>query len=252
MSDLKYFVAGVPDFHGKTAIEQLLIIAWYIEVRQNKPLFNSSDIRRCFLELNIDPPNVGLYLSRLLAKKPPQIRQEKGNFRLAGESRRLLDNRYNKSSTAVAVDKTLSDLPNQLTNIAQSEFLTEALSCYRVRAFRSAIVMTWNLAYDHIMCWLLSDPTRLSALNSGIQTRFPKKNTIIQSKEHFEALKESELIEAGRIAKILDKNTAQILTEKLNRRNMAAHPSNVRITQHQADDMITDLVLNIILKFKIN
>ena len=32
----------------------------------------------------------------------------------------------------------------------------------------------------------------------------------------------------------------QFLKDKLNRRNMAAHPSRVTFNQHQADDMITD------------
>jgi hypothetical protein len=46
----------------------------------------------------------------------------------------------------------------------------------------------------------------------------------------------------------LDKITAQIPREKSGRRNMAAHPFLVVITQHSADEMITDLVMNAILK----
>lgn len=61
-------------------------------------------------------------------------------------------------------------------------------------------------------------------------------------------MKESEFVEAARTGNIIDKNTAQILREKLGRRNMAAHPSRVVITQHSADDMITDLVTNVIMK----
>jgi hypothetical protein len=66
--------------------------------------------------------------------------------------------------------------------------------------------------------------------------------------EDADELKEAEFIEAARTANLLDKNTTQILKEKLSRRNMAAHPSRVSITQHSADDMITDLVTNVILK----
>ncbi len=66
--------------------------------------------------------------------------------------------------------------------------------------------------------------------------------------EDADALKESEVIEIARTGKLLDKNTTQILQDKLTRRNMAAHPSRVVITQHQADDAITDLVNNVVLK----
>ena len=38
------------------------------------------------------------------------------------------------------------------------------------------------------------------------------------------------------------------LSEKLGKRNMAAHPSLVVITQYQAEDVISDLVNNVILK----
>jgi hypothetical protein len=59
---------------------------------------------------------------------------------------------------------------------------------------------------------------------------------------------ESEVIEVCGTASIVNDNTKKILNEKLTRRNMAAHPSLVAITQFQAQDVISDLVDNIILK----
>ena len=49
-------------------------------------------------------------------------------------------------------------------------------------------------------------------------------------------------------AGIINGNLKKILNEKLNRRNLAAHPSLVEITVHQAEDVISDLVNNVILK----
>jgi hypothetical protein len=46
---------------------------------------------------------------------------------------------------------------------------------------------------------------------------------------------------------VISKNTTEILREKLKKRNMAAHPSQVTIQQSQADDVITDLVNNVVL-----
>jgi len=109
--------------------------------------------------------------------------------------------------------------------------------------------MVWNLAYDHLVRWVFADPNRLQSLNAGIASKYPKKILVVVKLEDLDALKESEFIEAARVGKILDKNSFQILEEKLRRRNMAAHPSRVVISQHSADDMITDLVTNIVLRF---
>lgn len=108
--------------------------------------------------------------------------------------------------------------------------------------------MAWNLAYDHLVRWVFANSGRLSQMNKGIATKYPKKSLVLLKIEDADELKESESIEAARTGNLLDKNTAQTLREKLGRRNMAAHPSRVMITQHSADDMITDLVANVILK----
>lgn len=160
-----------------------------------------------------------------------------------------MDARFGGDPTVAAVAKVLSDLPSKLPDLAEKEFLTEALNCYRVRAFRASIIMVWNLAYDHLIRWVSADACRLQALNTGVATKYPKKGLVVLRAEDIDALKESEFIEAARVGKLLDKNITQILEEKLRRRNMAAHPSRVTISQHQADDMITDLVANVVLKF---
>jgi hypothetical protein len=191
---------------------------------------------------------MSVYLSRLAAKKSPQLVKEKGGYRLSGVVRRTLDARLGGDPTVAAVAKALTDLPAQVPDLAEREFLAEALRCYRARAFRAAVIMAWILAYDRLVHWALGDAIRLQSLNAAITSKYPKKNLTIVKHEDADALKESEFIEAARAANLLDKNTTQILKEKLSRRNMAAHPSRVTINQHQADDMITDLVANVILK----
>jgi hypothetical protein len=85
-------------------------------------------------------------------------------------------------------------------------------------------------------------------MNKGIAGKYPKKGLVLARHEDADELKESEFLEAARTGGLLDKNTTQILKEKLGRRNMAAHPSRVTITHHSADEMIMDLVTNVILK----
>ncbi|HVV93510.1 MAG TPA: hypothetical protein VHD15_08840 [Hyphomicrobiales bacterium] len=93
--------------------------------------------------------------------------------------------------------------------------------------------MAWNLCYDHLLRWAINEPNRVDALNVAIRSKFPKKNLVITKREETDELKESEFIEAARISKLIDKNTPQIIKEKPARRNMAAHPSQISIIQHQ-------------------
>jgi hypothetical protein len=117
-----------------------------------------------------------------------------------------------------------------------------------VEAYRSCIVMTWNLAYSHLIHWILASQQRLDDFNAAISKRYPKKPPItISHYDHFEELKESEVIEVCNSAGLLNSGVVRILKEKLGKRNTSAHPSSAVVVQSQADDVITDLVNNVVL-----
>lgn len=248
MSSIADFAESTPGFYRWSAVDQLLALAWFAEVRQKRASFDGAYMRQCFKDAGADPPDMSVYLPRLAAKKPPQLKKETGGYKLTGATRRQLDTRLGGDPTVVAVAKSLTDLPSQVPDLAERTFLTEALNCYRVRAYRAAIIMAWNLTYDHLVHWVFADSGRLAAMNAGIKVKYPKKNLVLTKYEDADELKESEFVEAARTGQLLDKNMTQILREKLGRRNIAAHPSRVSIAQHSADDMITDLVTNVILK----
>jgi hypothetical protein len=248
LNGLHEFTESVTGFHSKTAVEQLLLFGWFLEAIESKPCFTTLDIRTAFQKAGIDPPNVSQYLDRLKNKKPPQVVKSGGGFRLAGTVKRSMDTKIGGSPSVIAVSKLLSDLPSMVPNVAERDFLNEALSCYKVKAYRAAIVMTWNLAYDHLMGWLLADQSRLDKLNDAIKKRFPKLTVVVAIRDDFDELKESQVIDACRTARLLNKNVVEILESKLKRRNTVAHPSTVVVTQAQADDTITDLVNNVVLE----
>jgi hypothetical protein len=110
--------------------------------------------------------------------------------------------------------------------------------------------MTWNLAYDHVRRWILADPARIVAFNSGLVAKYPKRQIQIASLNDMDELKEAEIIEVCRTANLLNKNVVDILREKLRRRNASAHPSSITVTQHQADDVISDLINNVVLTLR--
>ncbi|MBW8284652.1 MAG: hypothetical protein K0M55_13725 [Rhizobium sp.] len=246
--ELSEFIHQVDGFDAFAPKEKIKVFAWFLHVHKMVTTFDNEAIRNCFRQLHLTPPDVSVYLPRMVASKPPVLLNERSRYRLARIVRLELDKKYGVHQSVIHVSKLLSDLPDRVPDVAERAFLQEALSCYRAEAFRACVVMTWNLTFDHILRWIFCDAQRLAAFNAAIGRRFPKKaGFVVSSIEHFEELKEAETIEVCQNASLLSKNTTEILREKLKKRNMAAHPSQVTIQQSQADDVVTDLINNVVL-----
>jgi hypothetical protein len=69
--------------------------------------------------------------------------------------------------------------------------------------------------------------------------------------DDFSTLKEYVVIDICKRETIVKRERRQILFEKLDKRNSAAHPSTVRIGQLQAENFIDELVKNVILALPI-
>lgn len=250
MNNLADFANSINGFYKKSSVDQLLILAWFTETHLNKPFFDGAHLRECFRSTGTDAPDMSIYLPRLASKKPPQLIREKGLYRLSGPLRRDLDKRLGHNSVQISVVKSLTDLPMKIPDIAERAYLSETLSCYRAGAFRATTVMAWNLAYDHLTKWATSTPALIEAVNDGTTRKLQGKAPEIRSQADLATLSERIVIECCQISGIISKNQAEILFEKLKRRNAAAHPSNVSVGQHQANDTITDLIDNIVLKLQ--
>ena len=247
LEDLK---RGVPGFEDLSHPDRIKLFAWYLHTHAGRERVDVDSIRRCYEQLHYNPPNLSRDMARLAERRPPELLKDATGFRLEARVREALDARYGDSPSSIAVAKLLAGLPSQVPGADQSEFLREALNCYRVKAFRSAIVMAWNLAYDRMLRWLLEDPTRLQTFNQRIPVRYPKKQVQITTFDDFEDLKESEVVEIASSAGLLNSGVVKVLDKELKRRNSAAHPSPTAFTQYQAEDSITDLVNNIVLRFR--
>jgi len=141
----------------------------------------------------------------------------------------------------------LRELPSKLIVPVEKAYLDEALRCFRHDAVRAAIVMTWNLAYAHLCNVILVK--HLPAFNTQLPLSFPRAEiSTIATRDDFEALKESQVLQVAKSANIISGSVHKILKEKLDRRNIAAHPSNVVIRPETAEEFILDLVQNVVLK----
>lgn len=247
--ELVDLVTQMSGFESSSPREKIQLLGWYLHTHKNKETFVPSDIKACLDKLHLEQVNIAQNLTRLAERSPPDLLKQGGAFKLARSIRLELDKKYGVHHSIVAVSKLLADLPAQVPNIEERVFLQEALRCYRVEAYRACVVMMWNLAFDHLLRWILSDAKRLAAFNAAIAKKYPKRANVVMAHydDFADEFKEFEVIEVCNVAQTVNSNIIKILKEKLVKRNLAAHPSSVIVVQAQADDVVTDLVNNVVL-----
>lgn len=250
--ELTEFVAQVPEFAALSHPQKVLHFGWFLHTHREQEHFDVKTIRSCYDNQHIEPPNISDVLAKLAERKPRVVLKDSAGYRLEHSTRQALDQKYKAHETTVVISQLLIELPGKIDDEAERLFLTEALKCYRAQAFRATTIMVWNLAYDHLLRWIVSDATRTANFNAKIISRVAaKKGTgmVMVKREDFEELKEQEVLDICNNAAIFPShNMKQILDMQLTKRNIAAHPSLVEIDRPTADDTIFTLVTNVVLK----
>jgi|GEM_PF-1623567 len=250
--ELRDFTSQVPGFATMTNPDKAIHIGWFLHTHRGKKSFGTTDIRECYEALHLPLPNISDVLSKLAKKSPPVLLQSGTTFKLAGGARDSLDTKYGDRPITITVHKALAALPGRLTNETQRKYMEEAIRCFRSQCFRAAILMTWNLTYDHLTQWILADPVRLSKFNTKLPNKPPFNvgaGSLISKREDFEHLGEREVVDIceHKSVSIITTNVHKVLCHGLERRHKSAHPNTMEITQINAEDTILDLVVNAVL-----
>jgi hypothetical protein len=241
----------VPKFAALPHVQKIKIFAWYLHTHSKKEYFVSSDIRECYNKLSLElPSNISQFLKSLETKRPKEMLHSGRGYSLERRVMDDLQNRYGQRASTVQVHQLLEQLPKRISNVAEKNFFSEALICLKNNAPRAAIVMTWNLAFDHLCEYVFSQ--HLVQFNAQWPIRFPGQHkngtkTITKKDDFTDFLKESEIIEICNSANIITGSVFKILKGKLDIRNTAAHPNAAIFTILQAEEFITDLVNNVVL-----
>ncbi len=250
--NLKELVDSIPKFFKMTEADRIRFFCWYLHSKKNRLWFKSADIRLCYDELSLEKPaDVNVYLHQMLKRRPSEVLRKNSKYSLVKQIRDHLDTKYGQRIATVQVDRLLLELPSKIPNIVERSFLAEAILCFRCKAYRAAIVMTWCLAYDHLCQVLLG--SYLPEFKQQWLKTYPnhRRNPhilTIDKRADFEELKEAEVIQVCRASNIITNDVYKILNEKLGKRNTAAHPSTVDIVPHTAEEYIIDLITNCVLK----
>jgi hypothetical protein len=246
---LEGLLLSIADFNKWQHTDKVKLFAWFLH-STGKAYFQPGDINKCFDEAHIHgPKSISSVLIGLSNKSPKEVLRNASGYRLEKVVRDRFDAQYGTRPAAIHVDKILTDLLAKLTNPSQRTYLEESLLCFRMSAFRAAVVMCWNLSYDHLCQFVISDDGRLTNFNTQLPKTYPKADiSSIAKRDDFTELKESQVLQVCKSALLISGSVHKIMKEKLDRRNIAAHPSGVGTFAPTAEEYIKDLVENVVLK----
>jgi hypothetical protein len=153
-----------------------------------------------------------------------------------------------------SVSERLRGLRSRLTDPAQHTFPEETLDCLTMGANRAAIVMGWNLAFDHLTQWIFHH--QLDAYNKELTCQFKDRRKRIYCDpvvdyRDFSLTTERTVLDVCEKANLFEKNESNVLHEGLNKRNRYAHPSrDTTATPAIAAGHIEELLLHVVLNDK--
>lgn len=242
------FVSSIPTFCAMKPADQIRRFCWLLAQDTDRSHFTGRDVAACYEKSEVCPPSsVSPFLASLSRQKPAFLTKRGGGYWITRSGREAVERSLPKRGSTIRVDSLLASLPGHLHANHERAYLEEALVCFRQKAFRASVVMTWNLAFDHLCQTILTN--HLAAFNTQLPITFKRpKISAIRRRDDFEILKESEVIQVAKSANIISNSVRKVLDEKLARRNIAAHPSAVGISSLTAEEYIIDLVNNVVLK----
>jgi hypothetical protein len=246
MMELGVFVQQVKGFSAFTAAEKIVAIGYFLHIHKLRDKFKAADINMCFDALHIQrPANAGSQMNAMTSGKVKRLLGNANGFRLNNSSRENIAAMLPSITTPKEILNQLKELEANLTHPQQKTFLHEANVCFAHEAYRASIIMAWNLAYHHVCTFIFND--HLSAYNARIPIQFKHEKLIVRLAD-FEDTKESIVIAVAKGAGIISSATAKTLKAKLDIRNTSAHPSSTTVLPITAEEVISDLVQNILLK----
>src|SRR6266487_1333164 len=172
----------VDTFESLTQKEQVKLMSFFFCVENQIDSFLPSQIRTCFENENLRiPANVNNEIKKLVEEKPPSLVKKGGGYTFERNVKKQLESVYLGSTHKQIVSTTLRDLIPKLKSKEQQSFLEEAISCFEIKSFRAAIVMTWLLAMDTIYEYVVAN--KITEFNSAIQVHGKYKKITIGTKE---------------------------------------------------------------------
>ncbi|MGH7932213.1 MAG: hypothetical protein ACREQN_03490 [Candidatus Binataceae bacterium] len=250
--DLKIFIAGINAFADRSHADKIRLFAWLQHFLRKKDRFTTSDINWCYDKLSYKKTNVSQYLSEMEGK---ELLKDKRGYYVEGKFSAKCDELYGTHDITINIRRMVKNLADVVPDVAEKDFMNEAMICLRYDAGRAAIIMVWNIAFYHLCSYILKH--KLKEFNAAYPNRFPKKwndakvKTIRTYDDFAVDLKERDVVDICKTANIVTDAVYKILVEKLGKRNSAAHPSTIHVNQIHAEAFIDELIRNVVFAMPI-
>lgn len=238
----------IENFPKLTQKEQVKYMCYFFSLEHSTDNFTPSEIKNAFERENLKiPSNVNSDFIKLSEEKPAILVRKKKEYSFERTAKKELDAIFLTNQHTQVISSTLRGLIPLLKSREQQNFLEEAISCFEIKSFRAAVILSWLLTVDTLYEYIITN--KLYDFNTAIQQHGKYKKIVVNSKDQFTEFKEVDFIELLRVAKLITNDTRKLLDEKLAFRNTCAHPNSIVVKETKAISFIEDLVENVITKF---
>jgi hypothetical protein len=135
---------------------------------------------------------------------------------------------------------------NQIQNTNTKKFVEEAIHCFELRLYRSAVVLSWigamAVLYDFVIARKLTE-FNTEAIRRNSKWK-PAKNA-----DDFARMSESDFLDILESISVLGKSVKHELQGCLKLRNGCGHPNSLIIAENRVAAHIESLILNVFSKF---
>ena len=153
------------------------------------------------------------------------------------------------SKISAAAVQTAIDLRQELSNIGNSDtrsFVEEAITCYELELYRSAIVMSWvgaiSVLYGHVHANHLA---RFNAEARRVDSKWKDAITM----DDLTRMREADFLDRITALSIVGRDVKKALKNCLTRRNSCGHPNSLRIRANTVAHQVEVLLLNVFTRF---
>jgi hypothetical protein len=247
---LESFIESIDSFLGLDGKTQVDYIAYYFLSNKLKLSITAKDIEQAFSALSLKPySRTSAYLSESSKKKNGKYIKQTNGYILERKAFLEIRRTISDSPEKIEVNRSLIDLANDVRDKNEKAFLEESISCFRIKAFRSFMIMIWILTLYHLRSYVLCN--KLTDFNLALSGDKDKSIRVrkISIYDDFSDLKEEKFIELLRVSRTITNDIRKILDQKLGIRNTYAHPSSAVLTEFKATEFGADLIENVLLKY---
>lgn len=249
--DLAGYIAAIPTVTEMSQRSRILLVAYLLR-REGQTEITRSTLDAAFLAAELSsPPGLGKALDKLAkGNNAPILKVSDARYALSVDGAQEVENYLDSVAGIRPARASLARLVPRLSDPDERAFLAEAIACLQVNAKRSAVVMCWLLAVNHMEQYVLTHV--LAEFNSALALRPDCKGVSIQKKDDFTLIKKEFIfVEVLKSANIITGDVRKIMETSLGFRNSCAHPAMITIPDAKVIGTIEDLVDNIILRYPI-